>query len=40
VATADLDRAAATLLERADIAYLHVRSGGYNCFQCRIERAA
>lgn len=40
VATADLDGAAAALLERADIAYLHVRSGSYNCFQCRIERAA
>jgi len=40
VATADLDGAAAALLERADIAYLHVRSGSYNCYQCRIERAA
>ena len=39
VATADLAQAAAALLERADIAYLHVRSGGYNCYQCRIERA-
>ena len=40
VATADLTRAAAVLLDRPDIAYLHVRSAGYNCYQCRIERAA
>ena len=39
VATTDLAQAAAALLERPDIAYLHVRSGGYNCYQCRIERA-
>jgi hypothetical protein len=38
VATADLTQAAAALLDRPDIAYLHVRSAGYNCYQCRIER--
>jgi hypothetical protein len=27
------------LLGRADVAYVHVRSASYNCFQCRIERA-
>jgi hypothetical protein len=27
------------LLERDDIAYLHVRSARNNCYQCRIERA-
>lgn len=26
------------LLERADIAYLHVRSSRNNCYQCRIDR--
>jgi hypothetical protein len=34
-----LDARAAELLARDDIAYLHVRSGSYNCFQCRIDRA-
>jgi len=38
VAPADLDRHAADLLARPDIAYLHVRSGGYNCYQCRVDR--
>lgn len=38
--SADLARAAAALLDRPDIAYLHVRSAGYNCYHCRIERAA
>lgn len=37
--SADLTQAAATLLDRREIAYLHVRSGSYNCYQCRIERA-
>jgi hypothetical protein len=27
------------LLEREDIAYLHMRSARNNCYQCRIERA-
>lgn len=27
------------LLERDDVAYLHVRSARNNCYQCRIERA-
>ncbi len=30
---------AARMLEREDVAYLHMRSSRYNCFQCRIERA-
>ncbi|MET2826869.1 DUF1203 domain-containing protein [Mesorhizobium shangrilense] len=30
---------AETLFERADIAYVHVRSARNNCYQCRIERA-
>ncbi|MBZ9694008.1 DUF1203 domain-containing protein [Mesorhizobium sp. CO1-1-9] len=30
---------AETLLEREDIAYVHVRSARNNCYQCRIERA-
>lgn len=38
VTSADLTRAASALLDRREIAYLHVRSGAYNCYQCRIER--
>lgn len=30
---------AKALFERADIAYVHVRSARNNCYQCRIERA-
>lgn len=30
---------AARLLEREDVAYLHMRSARNNCYQCRIERA-
>lgn len=35
---ADLARVAATLLDRPEIAYAHVRSASNNCYQCRIER--
>ena len=38
VATAELATAAAQLLERPEVAYLHVRSASNNCYQCRIER--
>lgn len=38
VPTADIAERARTLLERADIAYLHMRSARNNCYQCRIER--
>jgi hypothetical protein len=38
VTPAAMDQRAGELLARADIAYLHVRSGSYNCFQCRIDR--
>jgi hypothetical protein len=27
------------MLSRNDVAYLHMRSAEYNCYQCRIERA-
>jgi hypothetical protein len=30
---------AANLLDRDDIAYLHLRTAQYNCYQCRIDRA-
>jgi len=33
-----LDAHAAGLLAQDGIAYLHVRSGSYNCYQCRIDR--
>lgn len=35
---ADIPAYAATLLDRADIAYVHVRSARNNCYQCRIDR--
>jgi hypothetical protein len=38
VAPEAMDATATELLVRGDIAYLHVRSAAYNCFQCRIER--
>ncbi|RUW66627.1 DUF1203 domain-containing protein [Mesorhizobium sp. M4B.F.Ca.ET.049.02.1.2] len=39
IATPDIAARAETLLERDDIAYIHVRSARNNCYQCRIERA-
>lgn len=39
VAPDALDARAADLLARNDVAYLHVRSGSYNCYQCRIDRS-
>lgn len=39
VKATDLSRAAAIMLDRPEIAYVHVRSEAYNCYQCRIERA-
>lgn len=38
VATGDLADAAADLLDRSEVAYVHLRSASNNCFQCRIER--
>ena len=37
--TRDIPAYAGGLLERPDIAYVHVRSARNNCFQCRIEKA-
>lgn len=39
VASADLETEAARILERPDVAYVHVRSAVNNCYTCRIERA-
>jgi hypothetical protein len=39
VATDKICGRAHELLEREDIAYLHMRSARNNCYQCRIERA-
>lgn len=39
IATGSIGARAATLFERDDIAYIHVRSARNNCYQCRIERA-
>ena len=34
-----MNEQASLLLTRPDIAYLHVRSASYNCYQCRIDRS-
>ncbi|HET8728203.1 MAG TPA: DUF1203 domain-containing protein [Alphaproteobacteria bacterium] len=39
VPTAELAAQAAAVLERPEIAYVHVRSASNNCYQCRVERA-
>ncbi|WP_136622476.1 MULTISPECIES: DUF1203 domain-containing protein [Mesorhizobium] len=39
IPTGDITARAVILLERDDIAYVHVRSARNNCYQCRIERA-
>jgi hypothetical protein len=36
----ELEAAAAALLGRPGVAYLHARSAANNCYQCRIERSA
>jgi len=38
IPTADIAPLAADLLQRPEIAYLHLRSASNNCYQCRIER--
>lgn len=39
VNTGDIPAAAAAMLDRDDVAYLHMRSAEFNCYRCRIERA-
>lgn len=39
VETGAIPARASALLERDDIAYVHVRSASNNCYQCRIDRA-
>ncbi|MEX0809627.1 MAG: DUF1203 domain-containing protein [Dongiaceae bacterium] len=39
-APSEMDEHAENLLGRSNIAYLHVRSGSYNCYQCRIDRVS
>ncbi len=39
IATAGIAEAAAKLLERPEVAYIHLRSASNNCYQCRIDRA-
>ncbi|MBV6651879.1 MULTISPECIES: DUF1203 domain-containing protein [Hoeflea] len=34
-----IEQTAKRLLERDDVAYVHMRSSQMNCYQCRIERA-
>jgi hypothetical protein len=38
VATDRIAETATALLERDDVAFVHVRSASNNCFQCRIVR--
>lgn len=40
VQSSQLADAARSILEREDVAYVHVRSSRNNCFTCRIDRAA
>ena len=37
--TGDIAQTAARLLANPQIAYCHLRSAMYNCYQCRVERA-
>jgi hypothetical protein len=39
VANADIEDEAAAILERPDVAYVHMRSATNNCFTLRIDRA-
>jgi hypothetical protein len=39
VASGELDASASLILQRSDVAYVHVRSAANNCYTCRIERA-
>ena len=39
VPASELAAAAEAMLAREDVAYLHMRSSRFNCYQCRIERA-
>ncbi len=39
VPPSELNEAAAKILARDEVAYVHARSAFNNCFQCRIERA-
>jgi len=38
VAGLEITESAQALLERPEVAYLHLRSATNNCYQCRIER--
>ena len=38
VAMEDVAETAAGLLDRGEVAYVHLRSASNNCYQCRIER--
>ena len=40
VPSSDLEAAAAGILQRPGVAYVHVRSAVNNCFTCRIDRGA
>ncbi|MCK0068390.1 DUF1203 domain-containing protein [Kordiimonas laminariae] len=39
IKTAELELECRALLKNPEVAYLHVRTTKYHCFQCRIERA-
>jgi hypothetical protein len=39
VANEGIEAAAAAILERPDVAYVHMRSATNNCFTLRIDRA-
>jgi hypothetical protein len=35
----DVENVAEQIFADSEVAYIHMRSLGYNCYQCRIERA-
>ena len=39
VPASELAAVAEAMLAREDVAYLHMRSSRFNCYQCRIERS-
>ena len=38
ITTSAIAEAAEKLLDRSDVAYIHLRSASNNCYQCRIDR--
>ncbi len=39
IASGEIEAAAAKLFQRKEVAYIHLRSANYNCYQCAVFRA-